>query len=137
MASSKTFLDAIKDRRSYYQLNKESPKSDKEIVELVNQLVLNVPSSFNSQSSRLVVLLNQEHEKFWEITKDVLKPQVPEEQYKSGTEPKLNGFKAAYGTVSAIHCLDASQGATRSMEASRIMVWWRSTILQPRRHLGH
>jgi predicted oxidoreductase (fatty acid repression mutant protein) len=100
MASTKSFLDAVKDRRSIYQLNKEAPKSDKEIVDLVNQIVLHVPSSFNSQSSRLVVLLNEEHEKFWDITKDVLEPQVPEEQFKSGTVPKLNGFKGAYGTVS-------------------------------------
>ena len=64
MASTKTFLDAVKDRRTIYQLNKQAPKSDKEIVDIVNQVVLHVPSSFNSQSTRVVVLLNQEHEKF-------------------------------------------------------------------------
>lgn len=100
MASSKSFLDAIKDRRSIYQLNKEAPKSDKEIVDIVNQVVLHSPSAFNSQSTRVVVLLNQEHEKFWEFTKAALKAQIPEEQYKSGTEPRLNGFKGAYGSVS-------------------------------------
>lgn len=63
MASSKTFLDAIKERRTIYQLNKEAPKSDKEISELINQVVLHVPSSFNSQSTRVVLLLNAEHEK--------------------------------------------------------------------------
>lgn len=101
MASQKTFLEAVKDRRTIYQLNKDAPKSDKEITEIVNQVVLHTPSSFNSQSTRVVVLLNAEHEKFWEFTKEVLKPQIPEDQFKSGTEPKLNGFKAAYGTVSA------------------------------------
>lgn len=60
MASTKTFLEAVKDRRTYYQLNKEAPKSDKEIVDIVNKLVLHVPSSFNSQSTRVVVLLNQD-----------------------------------------------------------------------------
>ncbi|KAF2440061.1 nitroreductase family protein [Karstenula rhodostoma CBS 690.94] len=99
MVANKSFLDAVKDRRSIYQLNKEAPKSDKEIVEIVNQIVQHVPSSFNSQSTRVVVLLNEEHEKFWELAKEVLKPQVPEDQYKSGTEPKLNGFKAAYGSI--------------------------------------
>ncbi|KAL5415154.1 hypothetical protein PMIN06_007456 [Paraphaeosphaeria minitans] len=99
MAAQKSFLEALKDRRSIYQLNKEAPKSDKEIVDIVNQVVLHVPSSFNSQSTRVVVLLNQEHEKFWTLTAEVLKPQVPEDQYKSGTEPKLNAFKGAYGTI--------------------------------------
>jgi len=99
MATTKTFLEAVKGRRSIYQLNKEVPKSDKEIVDLVNQLVLHVPSSFNSQSARLVILLNEEHDNFWQSTKEILKALVPEEQYKSGTEPKLNMFKAAYGTI--------------------------------------
>jgi len=100
MAANKSFLQAMKDRRTIYQLNKEAPIADKQIVDIVNQIVTHVPSSFNSQSARLVVLLNEDHDKFWEMTKEVLKSMVKEEQWTSGTEPKLNGFKAAYGTVS-------------------------------------
>jgi len=44
------------------------------------------------------VLLKKEHETFWEMVKEVLKPQVPEEQFPK-TEQKLDGFKAGYGTV--------------------------------------
>lgn len=98
MASTKPFLDAVKERRTYYQLNNTSPVSDERIKEIVNDVVLSVPSSFNSQSARLVVLLKGEHEKFWDITKDVLKPQVPADAFPA-TEAKLNGFRAAYGTV--------------------------------------
>ena len=99
MAANKSFLQAMKDRRTIYQLNKEAPIADKQIVDIVNQIVTHVPSSFNSQSARLVVLLNEDHDKFWEMTKEVLKSMVKEEQWTSGTEPKLNGFKAAYGTI--------------------------------------
>lgn len=98
MAATKPFLDAVKDRRTIYQLNNTSPISDERIQEIVNDVVLSVPSSYNSQSARIVVLLKKEHEKFWDITKDVLKPQVPAEQFPS-TEARLNGFKAGYGTV--------------------------------------
>jgi hypothetical protein len=99
MADSKSFLTAVKDRRSIYQLNKSSPISDKQIVDIVNTLALHVPSSFNSQSTRLVVLLHKEHDTFWDQVRDVLKPMVPEDQW-SRTEGKVAGFKGAYGTVS-------------------------------------
>ncbi|KAH7063212.1 nitroreductase family protein [Macrophomina phaseolina] len=98
MAASKSFVDAVKERRTYYQLNNTSPVSDDRIIELVNDAVLSVPSSFNSQSTRVVVLLKKEHEKFWDITKEILRPQVPAEQFPS-TESRLNGFKAGYGTI--------------------------------------
>ncbi|KAK8185132.1 Nitroreductase-like protein [Phyllosticta capitalensis] len=98
MSANKSFIDAVQDRRTYYALNKTAPVSDDRIVELVNQTVLSVPSSFNSQSTRVVVLLKAEHEKFWDSVKEVLKPQVPAEAF-AATEQKLNGFKAGYGTI--------------------------------------
>jgi len=98
MASSKPFMDAVKERRTYYALNKNAPISDDRIEELVKETVLNVPSSFNSQSARLVVLLKDEHDRFWEMVKEVLRPQVPAEQF-ANTEKKLDGFKAGYGSI--------------------------------------
>lgn len=99
MASQKSFLQAVKDRRTYYQLNKEAPISDQQIVDIAREAVLHVPSSFNSQSARLVVLLNKEHDTFWDFVLEVLKPVVPEDQFPT-TEKKVSGFRAAYGTVS-------------------------------------
>lgn len=99
MSSSKSFADAVQERRSYYQLNKESPISDKQLEKIVKDAVLYTPSSFNSQSSRVVVLLHGEHDKFWEITKEVLKPNVPDKDAFAATVKKLDGFKAGYGTV--------------------------------------
>ncbi|KAF2834545.1 nitroreductase family protein [Patellaria atrata CBS 101060] len=98
MGSSNAFFDAVKTRRTYYQLNKDIPISDDRIAELVKDTVLHVPSSFNSQSARLVVLLKDEHDKFWDFAKEVLKPMVPPEAFGK-TEQKLNGFKAGYGTI--------------------------------------
>jgi predicted oxidoreductase (fatty acid repression mutant protein) len=98
MADKKTFFDVVKERRTYYQLNKEAPISDERIEEIVKTAVLHTPSSFNIQSARLVVLLKKDHDLFWDMVKDVLKPLVPEENFPA-TEKKVNGFKAAYGTV--------------------------------------
>lgn len=98
MASQKSFLDAVTSRRTYYQLNKEAPISDKAITDLVEKAILHVPSSFNSQSTRLVVLLNKEHEQFWDYVIEVLKPLTPEDQFPK-TEQKIQGFRAAYGSI--------------------------------------
>ncbi|KAF2265048.1 nitroreductase family protein [Lojkania enalia] len=95
---TKSILDAIKTRRTIYSLNKEMPISDKQIVELTKQAVLHVPSAFNSQSTRLVVLLNADHEKFWNYVLEILKPMVPDDQWGQ-TEGKVKSFQAGYGTI--------------------------------------
>lgn len=98
MASTSNFLEAIKKRRTYYAISNKSSVSDARIEEIVKDIVLHVPSSFNSQSSRVVVLFKAEHEKLWDITSEVLKPVVPEAQWPT-TEKKLGSFKAGYGTI--------------------------------------
>lgn len=97
-SSSKAFMEAVKSRRTYYSINNQPPVSDERILELVHDAILHVPSTFNSQSTRLVVLLKKEHERFWDLVKEVLKPQLTEAQY-AATEQKLDGFKAGYGTI--------------------------------------
>lgn len=97
--SSKAFLETVKARRTYYALKKESTIPDAKVQEIIKETVLHVPSSFNSQSTRVVLLVKEEHDKLWEITKETLKAIVSAEQW-TATEQRLNGFKAAYGTVS-------------------------------------
>ncbi|WBW49548.1 nitroreductase family protein [Peptoniphilus equinus] len=94
----KNFQDAIAQRRTHYVISKEPVLSDDEIKALVEHVVIHTPSAFNSQTARLVVLLGQEHDKFWDITMDALREVVPEDSF-SATEDKINGFKAGYGTV--------------------------------------
>jgi predicted oxidoreductase (fatty acid repression mutant protein) len=107
--ASKSFLETVKNRRTYYALKKESPISDKQIQDIIHEAVLHVPSSFNSQSTRVILLVKEEHDKLWEITKEVLKGIVSPEQW-GNTEQKLNGFKAGYGTV----CLPPLNHLTQS-----------------------
>ena len=96
---SSSFIDAVKSRRTYYQLSHESTIPDSKIHELVNETVKNAPSSFNSQSARVVVLLGDEHTKLWEeIAKPAVKAVAPAEAW-AGSEQRLNGFKGAYGTI--------------------------------------
>ncbi|KAJ5155245.1 hypothetical protein N7492_008048 [Penicillium capsulatum] len=102
--STDAFVQAVQNRRTIYKLGKNSPVDDAKIEELVNSAILNVPSSFNTQSTRLVVLLHEEHDRLWDLTVEafgnlVASGALPEELWKNQTLPKLQGFKAAYGTI--------------------------------------
>ena len=91
-------FNAIKKRRSYYSISDQSPVSDEEIEDILKECLLYVPSAFNSQSTRVVLLLHDNHKKLWEITKEILRQRVPEDKFQS-TESKMNAFAAGYGTV--------------------------------------
>lgn len=93
------FKEALLHRRSYYRIGADSPVSDERIREAIDFAVLHVPSAFNSQSTRIVLLLGESHKKLWEITKETLRKIVPAEAFP-GTEAKIDGsFGAGHGTV--------------------------------------
>lgn len=120
--STQTFIEVAKNRRTYYHLGRNSPVADSEIVELVNQAILHIPSSFNTQSTRIVVALHGDHEKVWDIAADAFKPlvaggMVPQEVFENQTKPKLQAFKAAYGTVSHARLCQA-----RNLERSKKLI---------------
>ena len=95
---NKNFYNAMKERRSIYAISKESPVSDERIQEVIEEAVNHTPSAFNSQSSRVVVLLGESHNKLWDITMEALRKIVPAANFAS-TEEKINSFKAGYGSV--------------------------------------
>lgn len=96
---ARNFKETIKHRRTYYAISNASPISDKEIQEIVEYAVLHVPSAFNSQSTRVVLLLGENHLKLWSIVKETLRKIVPEKNFKA-TEDKIDGsFAAGYGTI--------------------------------------
>jgi len=97
--SADILLDQIRNRRTYYSLGKDVPISKDRIQEIVKEALTHVPSSFNSQSNRVVVLFDGEHDKFWGITEEVLRAIVPEANWEH-TGQRLAMFKGAAGTVS-------------------------------------
>jgi len=91
--------DALKNRRTYYSIAPKSPISDAQLEELVKFAVLHTPSAFNSQSSRLVLLLGKSHKSFWEIIKAGLKKITSPKSY-AAAEANIDGaFASGYGTV--------------------------------------
>ncbi|KZR59805.1 nitroreductase family protein [Pseudobacillus badius] len=95
---AKDFYTAVEERRSIYVISKDHAVSNERIQEVVEFAVKHTPTSFNSQSGRVVVLFNQHHDKFWDLTKETLREIVPAEDFGS-TEQKMEMFKAGSGTV--------------------------------------
>lgn len=95
---SKDFYTALKARRSIYSISKEQIVSNEKIQEVIEAAVQHTPSAFNSQSGRVLLLLGEQHDKLWDITKEALRKIVPENAF-APTEEKINSFKSGYGTV--------------------------------------
>ena len=89
---------AAESRRSIYSLNKNLPVGKDEVVQIVEHAVLHTPSSFNSQSARVVVLFGEEHDKVWQFVEDALRAVVPADSFEP-TAQKLNLFKAGAATI--------------------------------------
>jgi len=97
--SSAVFFEQLKQRHSYYALSKDLPISNDQVQEIIKNVLLSVPSSFNMQHVRTVVLLGTEHDKLWDITGDALRAKIGDERYEASTKDKMAMFKAAAGTV--------------------------------------
>ncbi|KAM4064823.1 nitroreductase family protein [Hirsutella rhossiliensis] len=96
--SADALLQMAKTRRTIYALNKTLPVPAARIQELVHQTTLHTPSSFNSQSSRVVVLLGAEHDKLWDMAAEALRAVVPDDRWPA-TADRIAGFKAAAGSA--------------------------------------
>lgn len=95
----RTFEEAMEHRRSYYSIGGDSPVLDEEVVHIVREAVKHVPSALNSQSTRIVLLLGDEHKKLWDIVKETLKKRIPAAAFAK-TEAKIDGsFACGHGTV--------------------------------------
>ncbi|RYP92009.1 hypothetical protein DL770_001864 [Monosporascus sp. CRB-9-2] len=96
--SANAVLDLIKARRTYYALNKELTISKERVEEIVKDALRHVPSSFNAQSNRVLVLFGAEHDKLWDATSEILKAIVPADSWQH-TANRMAGFKAGAATV--------------------------------------
>lgn len=95
----RNFRQALEHRRSYYSIGAASPAADDKIEEIVRFAVKHVPSAFNSQSTRIVLLFGKQHARLWQIVSEILRGIVPDEAF-TATEAKIDGsFAAGHGTV--------------------------------------
>jgi len=91
--------DTIIKRRSIRKL-KKSNNVDKELLEEILKTAMYVPSAFNMQSYRIVVLDEKGHNDLWDIVEEMLIEKMGKEKYiERGTGEKISGFKDGNGTL--------------------------------------
>lgn len=94
------FLQLIKQRRSIYALNNTPILPDAELISLIKTTVRESPSAFNSQSSRVVILLGEDHKNYWQnIVKPAMRKTITDETFWSKLGPRYDLFAQAYGTA--------------------------------------
>ena len=91
--------DFFKRRRSFYRLNRDVTVTDEELVKAVHFVVMHTPSAFNSPSSRLVLLLGESHERFWNIVCENISRVVSHSAFEKSRKKIETSFANGYGTV--------------------------------------
>ena len=94
----KEFHSAVKERRTIIEVGNEISVPIKRIREIIEESLKYTPTAFNSQSARIALLLGEEHEKFWEVTKEHIIKNIQRDRLKTNIE-KVNAFKKGYGTI--------------------------------------
>ncbi|MDW8798295.1 nitroreductase family protein [Staphylococcus pseudoxylosus] len=124
-----TFQNAIETRRTIYSLDQEISISDSEVEDIIEHAIKHVPSSFNSQSTRIVLLLNDNHNKFWDITKQELKNAMGEDRDFQATSDKVDNFKHSHGTILYFEDQDVIEGLQNQMPnyAENFAIWSNQT----------
>ena len=123
-----TLQQAFDERRSVYAFGNELPVEPQAIVNTAERVLLHTPSAFNSQSSRLVVLFGAEHQQLWDIAEEKLRAAVGDGDF-SGSKQKLDGFRAAAGTVLFYEDKNVTQSLQEqfALYADRFPVWAQQT----------
>lgn len=92
-------LNLLKQRRSIYALGNDIKQNPDELVALIESVIQETPTAFNSQATRAVFLFGEQHDKLWDIVVKRLKSEVPSEEAYEATKKKIAGFKAAFATI--------------------------------------
>lgn len=99
MLMKNSFIEAIACRRSYYHLEDKLLVADSRVVELIDELLTTMPSPFNVQSARVVLLLGDHHREVWQLVAEALRSILPEERFKMSKEKIDKSFASGHGTV--------------------------------------
>ena len=101
-----SLLELVKNRRSQYAIGNNTDLTNEEIAERITQIVRDVPTASNSQTTRIAIVFGEENVKLWDHILDVQKDVMPEEMWgmMSGV---MEGAKGGVGTILFFEDLDA------------------------------
>ena len=100
------FTELVKNRRTQYVIGKNTELSNEEITTYITNVVKDVPTAFNSQTTRVAIVFGEESVKLWDHILDVQKDVLQGEMWDmmSGV---MEGAKNGIGTVLFFEDLEA------------------------------
>lgn len=121
---SNAFVDTLKVRRTQYALGRKVSHSKEALTSLIQDAIKHSPSSFNSQSSRALVLFGEESQKLWRLAVEEVRKVAPAEGFEK-TEAKLKSFAAGVGTILFFEDQDVVRGLQEkfALYADNFPVW--------------
>lgn len=125
-----SFLKALENRRSVYVLGRNTEVTDEKIVEILKEAVRQSPSSFNSQSARVIILLNDQVTTFWnelvatDLEATMVAQGVPADAI-AATKEKLAMFGNSKGTALFFEDQDVVKGLQENLPlyAENFPIW--------------
>lgn len=92
------YIDALAKRRTQYVLGRSLPVPEEVVVDLITKVAALTPDAFNMRSARVIVAAGEKQDTLWDAVDHAFGGKVPKE--------KIEGFRAAYGTV--LYFIDTS-----------------------------
>ncbi|KAL9618687.1 MAG: hypothetical protein Q9160_006654 [Pyrenula sp. 1 TL-2023] len=121
-------LSAAAHRRTHYAITNTSPIPDSRIRSIVETTILNVPSAFNTQSTRILILFKADHERLWDIVAEELRPHVKDDDaWNNHSLPRLQGFRGGYATVIFLEDPPSLTSITQGPYADKAPAWSEQT----------
>lgn len=84
-------IESLKNRRSYYNIDRNTDVSEDRILDAIKEITELVPDAYNLQSQNLVVALGEKQDELWDTIYDAFDGKVSRE--------KIDSFKAGLGTI--------------------------------------
>lgn len=86
-----SFISSLEKRRSYYNIDRNLPVAEDEVLTIIQKVTEATPDAFNMKSARVVVVAGEKQDQLWDKIYDVFDGQVDRK--------KIDSFKNGYGTI--------------------------------------
>lgn len=98
--SIQPIIKILEKRHSQYVLSPEWVAPQAEVEALLAETLRLVPSAFNSQPVRIVLLTGEKHQQHWQLIEDALIGIMGQAAYDKQTAAKINGsFRSGVATI--------------------------------------
>lgn len=92
--------EILQKRHSQYALAPQWMATEAEVEQLLGDVLQQVPSHFNSQPVRIVLLKGKAHKAHWKLIEEILIDKIGEDKYNQSTRAKIeSSFLSGVGTV--------------------------------------